>query len=168
MYRDDDEEFDALTAEELEQMEADEEFRRRVRREIQRVQSGEAEEDIRRDEEEAEAEREAEREAEERHRRRRSNLFWQIFSGNILLNHSLRSNYRYFAAIAVMCFVSIMVMFMVLYADIRYSQAERELRLVRERSIRLQEELYERTSYDAVRQDLEQRGIIMQDPRKAK
>ena len=92
MYRDDDEEFDALTAEELEQMEADEEFRRRVRREIQRVQSGEAEEDIRRDEEEAEAEREAEREAEERHRRRSSNLFWQIFSGNILLNHSLRSN----------------------------------------------------------------------------
>lgn len=164
MYRDDDEEFDALTAEELEQMEADEEFRRRVRREIQRVQSGEAEEDIRRDEEEAEAEREA----EERHRRRSSNLFWQIFSGNILLNHSLRSNYRYFAAIAVMCFVSIMVMFMVLYADIRYSQAERELRLVRERSIRLQEELYERTSYDAVRQDLEQRGIIMQDPRNAK
>jgi hypothetical protein len=59
-------------------------------------------------------------------------------------------------------------MFMVLYADMRYSHAEKELRLVRERSIRLQEELYERTSYDAVRQDLEQRGIIMQDPRKAK
>lgn len=164
MYRDDDEEFDALTAEEQAEQEADKEFRRRVRREIQRVQSGEADEDIRRDEEQEAEEQEAEREAEERRRRRNSNLFWQIFSGNILLNHSLRSNYRYFAAIALMCFVSIMVMFMVLYADIRYSRAEKELRLVRERSIRLQEELYEHTSYDAVRKELEQRGIIMQDP----
>jgi hypothetical protein len=92
-------------------------------------------------------------------------LFRQIFSGEILLNNSLKSNYRYFAAMAVMCFVSIVVMFMVLYADMRYAQAEKELRLVQERSIRLQEELYQRTSYDAVHSDLEQRGIIMQDPR---
>lgn len=94
-------------------------------------------------------------------------LFRQIFSGDILLTHSLKSNYRYFAAMAAMCFVSIVVMFMVLYADMRYAKAEKELRLVQERSIRLQEELYQRTSYDAVHDDLEQRGIIMQDPRSA-
>ena len=168
MYRDIEDEFDALTDEELEQAEADEELGRRIRREIKRVQSGEADEDIRRDQEIEEAEREAEEEAEQKQKRRRSNILWQIISGTILLNHSLRSNYRYFAAIAVMCFVSIMVMFMVLYADIRHSEAEKELRLVRERSIRLQEELYQRTSYDAVRKDLEQRGIMMQDPRNTK
>lgn len=165
MRHDYDEEFDALTPEEQEQQEADEKLRRTMRREYMRIQRGEADEDLRRDAELEEQEQLAEQEAQERERKRKSSLLWLIVSGNILMNHSLRSNYRYFAAIAVMCFVSIMVMFMVLYADMRYSRAEKELRLVRERSIRLQEQLYQQTSYDAVRSDLEKRGIIMQDPR---
>lgn len=165
MRHDYDEEFDALTPEEQEQQEADEKLRRTMRREYMRIQRGEADEDLRRDAELEEQEQLAEQEAQEREQKRKSSLLWLIVSGNILMNHSLRSNYRYFAAIAVMCFVSIMVMFMVLYADMRYSRAEKELRLVRERSIRLQEQLYQQTSYDAVRSDLEKRGIIMQDPR---
>ena len=161
-------EFNPLTEEELRQMEEDEEFRRRVRREVLRVQSGEADEDIERDREEQE---EAEREEQERRakkQKRRSRLFWQIFSGNILVNKSVAENYHYFAAIAVMCFVSIAVMFMTLYADLRYSQLERELQLVRERSIRLQEQLYNNTTHAAIKEQLKERGIPLKDPDKAK
>ena len=148
-------------------MEEDEEFRRRVRREVLRMQSGEADKDIERDQEEIEQEQaQAEAEAEQK-RKHRSRLFWQLFSGNILVNKSVADNYRYFIAIAVMCFISIAVMFMVLYADLNYSRLERDLQLVRERSIRLQEQLYSRTTHAAVKQELQRRGIPLQDPNKA-
>ena len=142
-------EFNPLSEEELREREEAEEFRRRVRREILRVQSGEADEDIARD-------------------RERSRLFWQIFSGNILVNRSVAENYRYFAAIAVMCFVSIVVMFTSLAADMKYSRMEREVQLLRERSIRLQEQLYQRTTHAAISAELERRGIDLQDPRRPK
>jgi hypothetical protein len=165
MYIDD--EFNPLSEEELRRMEEDEEFRRRVRREVLRMQSGEADEDIERDQEEIEQEQaQAEAEAEQK-RKHRSRLFWQLFSGNILVNKSVADNYRYFIAIAVMCFISIAVMFMVLYADLNYSRLERDLQLVRERSIRLQEQLYSRTTHAAVKQELQRRGIPLQDPNKA-
>ena len=155
-------EFNPLSEEELREREEAEEFRRRVRREILRVQSGEADEDIARD-----REQEAE-EAEQRTARKRSRLFWQIFSGNILVNRSVAENYRYFAAIAVMCFVSIVVMFTSLAADMKYSRMEREVQLLRERSIRLQEQLYQRTTHAAISAELERRGIDLQDPRRPK
>ena len=152
-------EFNPLSEEELREREEAEEFRRRVRREILRVQSGEADEDIARD---------REQEAEQRTARKRSRLFWQIFSGNILVNRSVAENYRYFAAIAVMCFVSIVVMFTSLAADMKYSRMEREVQLLRERSIRLQEQLYQRTTHAAISAELERRGIDLQDPRRPK
>ena len=64
MYRD--HEFDPVTPEEQARREQEEEFARRVRREVRRMERGEAEEDIRADEE-REAEERAE--AEERERR---------------------------------------------------------------------------------------------------
>lgn len=160
-------EFNPLTEEELRQIEEDEEFRRRVRREVRRIQSGEADEDIERDREEEEEQRREQQEQEERKKKRRSRLFWQLFSGNILLNKSISDNYRYFAAIAAMCFVSIAVMFMVLYSNMRYSQVEREVQLVRERSIRMQEQLYTKTTHAAIKEELKRRGIPLQDPTKA-
>lgn len=168
MYPDyDNDEFNPLSEEERHRLEEDEEFRRRVRREVIRMQSGAADEDIERDREEEEEQQREEQEREERKRKQRSRLFWQLFSGNILVNKSVTDNYRYFAAIAVMCFVSIAVMFMSLYADLRYSRLEREVQLARERSIRLQEQLFSRTTHAAVKQELERRGIPLQDPNKA-
>ena len=49
-------EFDPLTEEELRRLQEDEEFRRRVRREVLRMQSGDADTDIERDREEQRAE----------------------------------------------------------------------------------------------------------------
>lgn len=149
-------------------MEEDEEFRRRVRSEVLRMQSGDADEDIERDrEEEAEQQREAE-EAEARERKRRSALTWQIFSGSILTSQNVASNYLYLVVIAVMCLLSIMVMFWSLYTDSRYSMMERDVQLLRERSIRLQEQLYNQTTHQAIREELARRGMNLQDPHTTK
>ena len=99
-------EFEPLTEEELRRLQEDEEFRRRVRREVLRMQSGEADTDIERDREEQRAE-ESERTREQaKQRLKRSRLFWQLFSGNILLNRSVREHYGYLIAIAVMSLIS--------------------------------------------------------------
>lgn len=166
--RPEEDEFNPLSEDEIREREEAEEFRRRVRREILRVQSGEADEEIAREREEQEQQQREEEERARRETRKRSRLFWLIFSGNILVNRSVAENYRYFAAIAVMCFISIVVMFTSLAADMKYSRMEREVQLLRERSIRLQEQLYRRTTHAAISEELRRRGIDLQDPRRPK
>lgn len=161
-------EFNPLTEEEQRRMEEDEEFRRRVRNEVRRIQSGEADEDIERDMEEEEQERQQTHEAEERERKRRAALTWQIFSGSILTSRHVAGNYRYLVIIAFVCLLSIMVMFWSLYTDMQHSHMEREVQLLRERSIRLQEQLYNQTTHQAIRDELARRGMDLQDPRTTK
>ena len=161
-------EFNPLSEEELEQRQADEKLERLIRSQIRRVQSGEAEEQMR---QEAEEEREQEQEQmreEARKRLKRSRLFWQLFSGNILVNRNVAENYRYFIAIAITSFVSIAVLFMALYAEDRFSKVEREVQLLRERSIRLQEQLFSRTTHAAIAKEVEERGLGLQEPRKSR
>ena len=138
---------------------------RRIRRMVVRVQSGEADEEIAEDRRLEEEERAQAEEEERKERKRRSGWRWQIFSGKILTSRGMADNYRYFAAIAVMCFISIVVMFAALYADLRYSRAEQDVQLLRERSIRLQEQLHRRTTHQAIRDSLAARGIDLRDPR---
>ena len=157
-------EFNPLTEEDVRRMEEDEEFRRRVREEVLRMQSGEADEDMERDREQKEQEEQEERERQARERRRRSAITWQFFSGSILTNRHLTGSYRYLIAIAVMCLASIAVMFWSLYTDMQYSHLDREVQLLRERSIRLQERLHEKTKHQAIREELARRGIDLRDP----
>lgn len=157
-------EFNPLTEEELRRQEEDEEFRRRVRDEVWRMQSGEADEDMERDREEREQEREEREASAEREKRHKSTLRWQFFSGSILTNRHIADSYRYLIVIAVMCLISIAVMFWSLHIDSRYSLMEREVQLLRERSIRLQEHLYEKTTHQAIREELARRGMTLQDP----
>ena len=161
-------EFNPLSEEELEQRQADEKLERLIRSQIRRVQSGEADEQMR---QEAEEEREQEQEQmreEARKRLKRSRLFWQLFSGNILVNRNVAENYRYFIAIAITSFVSIAVLFMALYAEDRFSKVEREVQLLRERSIRLQEQLFSRTTHAAIAKEVEERGLGLPEPRKSR
>ena len=162
MYND--HEFDPLTAEERDAHRQEEELRRKIRREVLRVQRGDAEEELR-----AEREQEAEREREERdrrlERRRQSNAFWLFFSGNILVRKGVSRYYRHLAAIAVMFFLSIFVIFSALRLDRKYARLEREVQLLRERSIRLQEQRYRITSHSSVAERLRERGIPLQDAR---
>lgn len=160
--------FNPVTEEDLLREEQDEEFRRRVRREVMRMQSGEADEEIERDREMAQAEREEAEQQERQERKRRSRLGWQLLSGSILTSQGVKDSYRYLAIIAVMSFISIVVMFGTLYSDLRYSQMEDQVQLLRERSIRLQEELHKKTTHQAVRDELARRGMDLHDPQQTK
>lgn len=159
-------EFNPQSEEELRQMEEDELFRRRVRDEVRRIQSGEAQKDIERDIEEQEAAEAEQTRKEAKKRLKRSRLFYQLFSGSILQNSSVTKHYGHLIAIAVASLVSIMIMFTALYADMKYSRLEREVQLMRERSIRLREQLYQHTTHAAVVEELQKRGIRLQEPSK--
>lgn len=156
-----DHEFDP---EERLRQEQDAEFARRVRREVRRMARGEADEELRDD-----AEREASERAERmlhgrRERRRRASTLWQLFSGTILVREGVSKYYPYMLSIAGMFFLSIVVMFMALHLDMKYTRLEREVQVLRERSIRLQEQRYRRTTHSAVVEELRRRGIELYDP----
>lgn len=137
---------------------------RTIRREVLRMNSGEAEEDLRADREQLEAER-AEREAEqERSRKRNANIWRQLFSGRILVHDTVRENYRYVGIIAAMFFASIVVLFWTLSLDIRHARLSTEVQLLHERSIRLQEQCYRRCSHSAIVESLRERGLELYDP----
>lgn len=162
MYRD--HEFDPLTPEEEARRAEEAEFARRVRREVRRMERGEADEELRADEEREAAERAEAEERERRERRRRSSTFWQLFSGTILLREGVSKYYPYLLTIAGMFLLSIMVMFWSLHLDMRYSRLSREVQVLRERSIRLQEQRYRRTTLSAILEELHRRGIELYDP----
>ncbi len=137
---------------------------RTIRREMLRVNSGEADEELRAEREQMEAER-AELDAkEEQERRRNSSLWRQLFSGKILVHDTVRENYRYVIAIALMFLASISILFWTLSLDIRYSKLMVEVELLHERSIRLQEQCYRRSSHSAIVESLRERGLKLYDP----
>ena len=103
-------------------------------------------------------------ERERRERRRRSSTFWQLFSGTILVREGVSKYYPYMLTIAGMFFLSIMVMFWSLHLDMRYTRLERDVQKLRERSIRLQEQRYQRTTHSAIVEQLRARGIELYDP----
>ena len=139
-------------------------LKRTIRREVLRMESGEAAAELQAEREEMAAER-AEREADEaRVRRRESSLWRQLFSGRILVNEIVRETYRYVGVIAAMFFVSIMVLFLSLRLDIRYARLNTEVQLLHERSIRLQEQCYRRSSHSAIVESLHERGLELYDP----
>ena len=63
-----------------------------------------------------------------------------------------------------MFFLSIVVMFWSLHLDMRYTRLERDVQKLRERSIRMQEQRYQRTTHSAIVRQLEARGIELYDP----
>lgn len=153
-----DTEFDPATDADREAAAREAELARKIRREVLRVQRGEADDDLR-------ADREAEQERAARmERRRKSSFLWLLFSGNILVRESFSGYYRYLIYMAVTFFVSIFVMFTALHLDMKYTRLEREVQLLRERSVRLQEQSFRSMTHSAVVRALAERGIPLYDP----
>lgn len=156
------------TPEEIEAAEQDEILARRIRREVKRMERGDADEDLAKDaeaEEQERVEREAEEEAERKEQQHRANnIFWLLLSGNILQKESVSKYYSQLVAIAVLFFISIFVMFWSLHLDMRYNQELRMVQLLRERSARLQELRYSKCSHSAISAELERRGLKLSDP----
>lgn len=159
-----DHEFDPVTPEEEAAREQEAELARRIRREVLRVNRGEADEDLRADEEAAAEERAEEEKRIEKERRRESNTLWKWMSGTILADAGISRFYPYIISIACVFFLSISVMFMSLYLDMRYTRLDSEVRILRERSIRLQEQRFRLTSYSAIEGRLRARGIDLTIP----
>ncbi|MEG1622330.1 MAG: hypothetical protein RR330_03045 [Alistipes sp.] len=162
MNRDTD--FNPQTEEELLEQQRNAEVSRCVRREVIRIQNGEAEEDLRADREQEQLQKEEQEKAEEKARRRESSPFWGLVTGNVLGREWLSSHYLYPLLIAGGFFISIFIMFWALRFDIRYTRTEHEVQLLRERSIRLEEQLYRRTTHSAIVEQLTERAIPLYDP----
>ncbi len=162
MYRD--HEFDPVSPEEQARREAEAEFARRVRREIRRVNSGEADEELRADLEREAAEQAEARARERKERLRRKSTFWQLVSGTILVREGISRYYPYMLCIAGMFFLSIVMMFTALHLDMKYSRLENEVQKLRERSLRLEERRFRATTHSAVVEQLHERGIDLCDP----
>ncbi len=159
-----DHEFDPVTPEQEAERAADEEFKRRVREEVRRMNSGEADEDLRRDEEREAAARAAEEERLRREQKRQASALWQLLSGTILIREGVSKYYSYMFCVAGMFFLSIAVMFMTLHLDMKYTRLEREVTMLREKSIRLQEQRFRRTTHSAISNELHRRGLDLYDP----
>lgn len=160
----DDHEFDPVSPEEKAEREREDKLARRIRQEVLRVQRGEAEEDLRADEEQVAEEKAEAEQAQRKAERREGSLLRQLFTGKILIHKGVSEYYRYMLVIAGMFFMSIMVMFWTLHLDVRYSRLEREVQMLRDRSIRLQEQRYRQTTHSAIVERLRERGIELYDP----
>lgn len=149
--------------EEARRREAEEEARiaRRIRRELIRVDNGEADEDMAREREAIVREREEQQERERKQESRRRNLLWQIFSGSFLVGSGATQYYNYLIAMAAMCLVSIFVTFMSLNVDMECRNMEEQVRVLRERAVLMQEQRFRRSSYNEIMRMLEDRGIRM-------
>lgn len=157
-------EFEPITPEEQALREQQADLARRVRREVLRIERGEADEELRAEREQVEQEQAEEQARERQAQRRRSNIVWQFISGLILTREGVTRYYPYMLAIAFMFFVSIFTMFTALRLDMRYARLEREVQLLRERSIHLQEQRYRQTTYSAIVEALAERGIDLRNP----
>lgn len=149
------------SAEEREAAEQDAELARRIRAEVVRVTSGEAEEDLAEDERIRHEEQEQERTQEAESARQ---SVWQVLaSGKILLHEGVVRYYSHMLVVIVLIFISIVVMFWSLRVDMRHSALSNEVQLLRERSIRMRESSYSQSSHSAISRELERRKIDLQD-----
>lgn len=159
-----DTDFNPISEEELRKQEADRELARRIRREVRRVQSGEAQEEIEREEAEEEALRAEQQAAAEREVRRQRNPLRGLVTGNILRQEWLTVHYRYPLLIAGVFLLSIFVMFWSLRLDMRLTRTEAQTQLLRERALRLERERTRCTSHSAIVEELQRRNITLEDP----
>ncbi len=154
-------EFDPAGEQRRRDAEMEERIARRIRRELIRVDNGEADEDMAREREAIEREREEQQQMERKQARKRRNLLWQIFSGSFLMSGGVY--YNYLIAMSVMCLISIFVTFMSLNVDMECRSLEEQVRVLRERAVLMQEQRFRRGSYNEIMRMLEDRGIHMTD-----
>lgn len=162
----------------IEQADRDDELSRRIREEVVRMQQEarereeideeykeEIEEEYDEESEAAETAEAAEAEDEPQNTpKKKTNFFKLLFTGNILTLRGVAKYYGQMVVIAGLFLLSIVVMFWSLHLDMEYNTLSRDVQLMRERSVRLQEVRYSRSSHSAIVEELERRGIKLRDP----
>lgn len=155
----------------------DELRRRRISREIVRVESEEVNDEEDEDEEEDVDEEDTQEQdgddaedddavedGEEKKPRASKSLWEQLISGGFIASDGAVQYYRYLIAIAVMCFVSIFLTFMSLNANAEYRRKEKLRDELRERSISLREQRLRISQREEVKRMIsEEDNLIMVD-----
>jgi len=160
-----DTDFNPMTDEELLRRQQEEELARRIRREVRRVQRGDADEEMAAEEAEEIQQRAHQEALAERENQRSKHPLRGLITGNTLRQEWLTVHYRYPLLIAAVFLLSIVVMFWSLRLDMRLTQTERRVQLLRERALHLKEERSRLTSHSAVVEELRRRNIPLEDPR---
>ena len=162
-YTPEEESFDPEGIAERRRQDEEERLSRRIRREIIKVSSGESDEEIEAEKQRM-AEEEAEREAEEaRQQRRNGSIIINIFTGGFLSSDSAGIYYRMLIAIAVMCFLSIVLTFLSLNASNEYRRKEHMVTTLHERSVVKDEQRYGLSSKSAIQERLLEHNIELVD-----
>lgn len=94
--------------------------------------------------------------------KRDKSLIQHIFTGSLLTEGTV-PYYRYFIAIAVMCFFSIFLTFLSLNTGNEYRRKERQATMLHERSVVKEEQRYGLASKSAITTRLEQHNIELVD-----
>ncbi len=156
------------------------EFERRIEAEIIHVERDEAqglgaseneEPELPLTEEQQEAERlriEAEEQAAERQRRREANPFWQFISGNWLILESVTVSYGKLMVVAVALIFSVASIFISFHLSEVYTTRDKEVQLLRERSLEYQRVRFNSTSHSAIVKELARRNIPLYDMQESK
>ena len=122
----------------------------------------EIEESVEEDESEEDEEDVNESESAEDKPKTAKRLIDHIITGSLLTEGTV-PYYRYFIAIAVMCFLSIVLTFLSLNASNEYRRKERTLTTLHERSVVKDEQRYELSSKSAVTNRLKEHNIELID-----
>ncbi len=138
------------------QEEMDEEYARRILQEIEHIERPMTEQEEQEEESQDEEPQEPEPPKE---RSKAVGALWLILSGNVLLAKGLTKYYGQMLLIAALSLLSIIVMFNSLHLDMKYNSLRRDVQLLRERSIRLQERSASLTSHSAIESELRRRGM---------
>ena len=103
------------------------------------------------EDDEEEDEEDEEEDDEEVQRPQQSKSIWRhIVTGGFITSDGALQYYRYLIAIAIMCFISIFLTFMSLNADSEYRRKEKYVSVLRERSVLKSEERFRASSRDEV------------------
>lgn len=138
-------------------------MRRRIDREVVRIKEEEATNEQKMDDEEIEEEVETQEDEEKPQAKKRpKSLVDHIITGSLLTDGTV-PYYRYFIAIAVMCFLSIFLTFMSLNTSNEYRRKERLATTLHERSVVKDEQRYGLSSKSAITERLKSYNIELVD-----
>ena len=150
-------------------------IRRRINREVVRVEEERPEEsiieekddyfedsDVEYDEDALTEEEEIDQDIEDEETKRPKRLIDHIITGSLLTDGTV-PYYRYFIAIAVMCFLSIVLTFLSLNASNEYRRKEHMVTTLHERSVVKDEQRYGLSSKSAIQERLLEHNIELVD-----
>lgn len=86
-------------------------------------------------------------------------------TGDILMATEAKGIYKFFGVLASLYFAGVICVLISLQVDLNYSELQSEVTLLEERAIRTAESRAQQTSYSAIRQQVEARGLDLEAPK---